>query len=291
MPPTLTQAQPPENRPRRSTARYALWLCGVLIAVLSLVDGVALAFLIEARAQSEALSAGALPRAVAAQRLAVDASHLTALADELPGASSVAERQTVMQRIDGLRTALSADIEMLKKAGLNAADQTAIVKAQADLLEGADAMNGVAQSGIDLEAELSRQRDRARDACEQRAATRGCQEVLWALAGGQAAPVRDDQPELRAVAVLQRDIAVNEQRRVNLLRRQSEMAARFLALAGAQSEAAADEMRHHQQNITAWVVRLEWGLGATLAITFAALVRLQMVARRRRSERAPAPRG
>ena len=147
---TLTQAQPPENRRRHSITRYSLWLGGVLIALLSAADGVALAFLIEARSQSEALSGGALPRAVAAERLAVDASHLTALTDELPGAASVEERQTVMQRIDGLRTALGGDLDMLKKAGLGANEHTAIAKAQAELLEGADAMNGVAQSGIDL---------------------------------------------------------------------------------------------------------------------------------------------
>lgn len=267
----------------RSITRYSLWVGGLLVALLSAADGVALAFLIQARAQSEALSAGALPRAVAAERLAVDASHLTALTDELPGAASVAERQTVMQRIDGLRAALASDLDMLKKAGLNAADLAALTKAQAELLEGADAMNGVAQSGIDLESELSRQRDRARAACEQRAANPQCQEVLWALAGSaKAAPVKADQPELRMVAVLQRDIAVNEQHRVNLLRRQSEMAARFLALAGGQSEAAAEEMRRQQQNITAWVIRLEWGLAATLIVTVASLIRLRLVALRRR---------
>lgn len=241
---TLTQAKSP-----RSIARYSLWMGGLLLALLSAVDGVALAFLIEARSQSEALSTGALPRAVAAQRLAVDASHLTVLTSELPGAASVAERQTVMERIDGLRAALSSDLDMLKKAGLDSKGQAALAKAQADLLEGADAMNGVAQSGIDLESELTRQRDRA---------------------GAQA------------VAVLQRDIALNEQRRINLLRRQSEMAARFLALAGAQSEVAEEEMRRQQRSITAWVTRLEWGLGATLIVTVAALVRLRMVALRRR---------
>ena len=283
----LTQAPSAENQRKRGPARYALWLCGLLIALLSAADGVALAVLIEARSQSEALSAGALPRAMAAQRLAVDASHLTALTDELPGAASVAERQTVMQRIDGLRSALDSDIDLLKKAGLKAADQAAIARALADLLAGADAMNGVAQSRIDLDVELSRQRDRARAACERRAAARGCQEILWMLAGsGQAAPMQDSQPELRAVAVLQRDIAQNEQRRINLLRRQSEMAARFLALAGAQSEAAAEEMRRQQRHITAWVARLEWGLGATLAVTLAALVRVQRVARRRKQRRA-----
>lgn len=241
---TLTQAKLP-----RSIARYSLWMGGLLIALLSAVDGVALAFLIEARSQSEALSAGALPRAVAAQRLAVDASHLTVLTGELPGAASVAERQTVMERIDGLRAALSGDLDMLKKAGLDSKDQAALAKAQADLLEGADAMNGVAQSGIDLDSELTRQRDRA---------------------------------EAQAVAVLQRDIALNEQRRINLLRRQSEMAARFLALAGAQSAVAEEEMRRQQASITAWVTRLEWGLAATLIVTLAALVRLRVVARRRR---------
>lgn len=249
MPPKLTQAESPENRRPRSLARYFLGVGALLIALLSAVDGVALAFLIEARGQSEALSTGALPRAVAAQRLAVDASHLTVLTGELPGAASVAERQTVMERIDGLRAALAGDLDMLKKAGLKANDQVALAKAQADLLEGADAMNGVAQSAIDLESELTRQRDKG---------------------------------EAQAVAVLQRDIALNDQRRINLLRRQSEMAARFLALAGAQSEVAEEEMRSQQQSITAWVTRLEWGLGATLIVTVAALIRLGIVARRRR---------
>lgn len=283
----LTQAKSTENRRRRSVARYSLWAGGLLIALLAAVDGVALAFLIEARHQSEALSAGALPRAVAAEHLAVDASHLTALTDELPGAASAAERQTVMQRIDGLRAILSADIDMLKKAGLNAADQSAIAKSEDELLEGADALNGVAQSGIGLENELERQRDRARAACEKRVASRECQDLLWALAGsGLAAPVQSDQPELRVVAVLQRDILLNEQHRINLLRRQSEMAARFLALAGAQSEMAEEEMRGQQKSITAWVALLEWGLGATLLITLAVLVRLRIVARRRKGHRA-----
>lgn len=249
----LAQAQPPEKRGPRSLARYFLWVGGLLIALLSAVDGVALAFLIQARMQSESLSAGVLPRALAAERLAVDASHLTALTSELPGTASVPERQTVMERIDGLRAALAADLDLLKKAGLSENDQAALAKAQADLLEGADAMNGVAQSGIDLAGELTRQRDRA---------------------------------ESQAVAVLQRDIALNEQRRVNLLRRQSEMAARFLTLAGAQSEVAAEELRRQQQSITAWVMRLEWGLGATLIVTVAALLRLWIVARRRSHRRA-----
>ncbi len=284
----LTQANLPENRRPRSIVRDFLWAGGLLIALLVAADGVALAFLIAARSQSESLSSGALPRAVAAERLAFDASHLTALTDELPGAASAAERQTVIQRIDGLRRALTADIDMLKQAGLNAADQSAIAKSESELLEGADALNGVAQSGIDLQSELARQRDRARAACEQRAASHQCQDVLWALAGSgqQAVPLQGDQPELRAVAVLQRDMAINEQHRINLLRRQSEMAARFLALAGAQSEVADEEIRRQQQSITNWVTRLEWGGGLTLVVTLSVLIRLWRVARRRRRRRA-----
>ncbi len=276
----LTQAKSPENRRRRSIASNFLWAGGLLVALLSAVDGVALAFLIEARSQSQALSTGALPRAVAAERLAVDASHLTALTDELPGAASVAERQTIMQRIDGLRAALNADIDMLKQAGLSPADQAMIAKSEAELLAGADTLNVVAQSGIGLESELARQRDRARAACEQRVASRDCQDLLWALAGPVAVPVQSDQPELRMVAVLQRDITLNEQHRINLLRRQSEMAARFLALAGAQSEVADEEIRRQQQNITAWVTRLAWGLATTLMVTLAVVARLRRVARR-----------
>jgi hypothetical protein len=148
------------------------------------------------------------------------------------------------------------------------------------LLAGADTLNVVAQSGIGLESELARQRDRARAACEQRVASRDCQDLLWALAGPVAVPVQSDQPELRMVAVLQRDITLNEQHRINLLRRQSEMAARFLALAGAQSEVADEEIRRQQQNITAWVTRLAWGLATTLMVTLAVVARLRRVARR-----------
>lgn len=236
----------------RSITRYSLWVGGLLIALLSAADGVALIFMIEARGESEALSSGALPRAVAAERLAVDSSHLTVLTSELSSAASAAERQTVMDRIDGLRAALAGDLDLLKRAGLTANDRAALAKAQGELLQGADAMNGVAQSSIDLESELARQRDRA---------------------------------EMQAVTVLQRDLAVNDQRRINLLRRQSEMASRFLALAGAQSEVAAEEMRRQQNSITAWVIRLEWGLAATLFVTVAALIRLRVVALRQRRRR------
>jgi hypothetical protein len=253
-----------------------------MLAALLLADGIGLAFLIQARTHSELLADGALPRAVAAQRLAVDASHLTALTAELPAAGSAAERQTVLQRIDGLRAALRTDIDMLRQAGIGKDDYAAIVKSEEALLDGADAMNAVAQSGIDLRGELARQRDRARTACEARAASKDCQEVLWALAGsGPSAPLRDDQPELRVVAVLQRDLAINEQHRINLLRRQGEIAARFLTLAGGQSELAAEEMGLQQQEITDWVVLLEWGMGVTLAVTAAALARLGLAHWRR----------
>lgn len=270
------------NRRRRSIARYSLWVGTLLIGLLFAVDGVVLLFLNQARLQSDRLAASTLPRAVAAQRLAVDASHLTALTAELPAAASVAERQTAMQRIDGLRTAFSADLELLRKAGLGADDDAVLVRTEAALLDGANSMNGVAQSGIDLREELARQRDRARQGCEAKNRTRECQDMLWALAGsGEEAALSEDEPGLKAVAVLQRDLAINEQRRINLLRRQSELAARFLSLAGAQSEGAGDELGIQQHLVVLWIVRIEWVMGAALVAALGVLLRLRHVARRR----------
>jgi len=261
--------------------RHSLWVGAVLIALLFAVDGAVLLFLNRARTQSDQLAADTLPRAVAAQRLAVDASHLAALTSELPASSSVAERQTVMQRIDGLRGALAADLDMLRKAGLGGEEDGVLTRTEAALLDGADSMNGVAQSGIDLRQELARQRDRARQGCEARAASRECQDMLWALAG--SGDVIGDEPGLKAVAVLQRDLAINEQRRVNLLRRQSELASRFLSLAGAQSEGAREELERQQRMIVLWIERVEWVLGAALAATLAALLRLRLLTRKRHS--------
>jgi hypothetical protein len=270
------------NRRRRSIARYSLWVGTLLIGALFAVDGVALLFLNQARLQSDRLAASTLPRAVAAQRLAVDASHLTALTAELPAAASVAERQTSMERIGGLRAALANDLDALRKAGLGAADDAALVRTEAALLDGADAMNGVAQSGIDLRGELARQRDRARQGCEIKARNRECQDMLWALAGASdASGLSEDEPGLKAVAVLQRDLLVNEQRRINLLRRQSELAARFLSLAGAQSEGAGDELSGQQHLVVLWIERIEWVMGAALAAALGVLLRLRHVARRR----------
>lgn len=284
------------NRRRRSIARYFLWVGALLIGLLFAVDGVVLAFLTQAGTQSHLLAAGTLPRAVAAQRLAVDASHLAALTAELPASASVAERQTVMQRVDGLRAALAADVDLLRKAGLGPDQDAALTRTEAALLDGADAMNGVAQSGIDLREELERQRDRARQGCEARSGSRECQDILWALAGsgGATGAMREDEPGLKAVAVLQRDLAINEQRRVNLLRRQSDLAARFLSLAAAQSESAAEELARQQRMVVLWIARVEWVLGAVLAGTLVVLLRLRVVARRRARRRhspAPSPRG
>ncbi|GEM_PF-4517263 len=272
--------------------RHSLWVGALLIGLLFLIDGTVLLFLNRARMQSDLLAADTLPRAIAAQRLAVDASHLAALTAELPAASSVAERQTVMQRVDGLRTALAADLDMLRKAGLGGEEDAALMRTEAALLDGADAMNGVAQSGIDLRQELSRQRDRARQGCETRAASRECQDMLWALAGSGDASgsMRDDEPGLKAVAVLQRDLVINEQRRTNLLRRQSELASRFLALAGAQSEAARDELERQQRMVVLWIGRIEWMLGAALAGTLLVLLRLRLTVRKRHSPAAGAAR-
>lgn len=270
------------NRRRRSIARYFLWVGTLLVGLLFAVDGTVLLFLGRARVQSDLLAGGTLPRAVAAQRLAVDASHLTALTAELPAAESVAERQTAMQRIDGLRAALVTDLDVLRKAGLGPDDDAALVRTEGQLLDGADSMNGVAQSGIDLREELARQRDRARQECDSKHQARECEDILWALAGsGGAEGVRDDAPGLKAVAVLQRDLAINEQRRINLLRRQSELAARFLSLAGAQSEGAGEELRHQQATVVLWIERVEWVLGTALAVTLAVVLRLWFVARRR----------
>ena len=261
--------------------RHSLWVGAVLIALLFAVDGAVLLFLNRARTQSDKLAADTLPRAVAAQRLAVDASHLAALTAELPASSSVAERQTVMQRIDGLRGALAADLDRLRKAGLGGEEDGVLTRTQAALLDGADSMNGVAQSGIDLRQELARQRDRARQGCEARAASRECQDMLWALAG--AGDVTGDEAGLKAVAVLQRDLAINEQRRVNLLRRQSELAARFLSLAGAQSEGAREELERQQSMVVLWIERVEWVLAAALAVTLTVLLRLRLLTRKRHS--------
>jgi len=261
--------------------RHSLWVGAVLIALLFAVDGAVLLFLNRARMQSDLLAADTLPRAVAAQRLAVDASHLAALTAELPASSSVAERQTVMQRIDGLRAALAADLDMLRKAALGGEEDKALTRTEAALLDGADAMNGVAQSSIDLRQELARQRDRARQSCEARAASRECQDMLWALAG--AGDVTGDEPGLKAVAVLQRDLAINEQRRINLLRRQSELASRFLSLAGAQSEGARDELERQQRMVVLWIERVEWVLAAALAVTLTVLLRLRLLTRKRHS--------
>lgn len=271
------------NRRRRSIARYSLWVGTLLVGALFAVDGVVLLFLNQARLQSDRLAASTLPRAVAAQRLAVDASHLTALTAELPAAASVAERQTSMQRIDGLRTSLANDLEALRKAGLGADDDAALVRTEAALLDGADAMNGVAQSGIDLREELARQRDRAREGCEAKGHSRECLDMLWALAGSgeMGDGLREDEPGLKAVAVLQRDLLVNEQRRINLLRRQSELAARFLSLAGAQSEGAGEELGVQQHLVVLWIERVEWVMGAALVAALGVLLRLRYVARRR----------
>jgi len=261
--------------------RHSLWVGAVLIALLFAVDGAVLLFLNRARTQSDQLAADTLPRVVAAQRLAVDASHLAALTSELPASSSVAERQTVMQRIDGLRGALAADLDMLRKAGLGGEEDGVLTRTEAALLDGADAMNGVAQSGIDLRQELARQRDRARQSCETRAASRECQDMLWALVG--AGDVTGGEAGLKAVAVLQRDLAINEQRRVNLLRRQSELASRFLSLAGAQSEGAREELERQQRIVVLWIERVEWVLGAALAATLLVLSRLRQLTRKRHS--------
>ena len=273
----------PGDRRRRSLSRYFLWVGTLLVGLLFAVDGVVLLFLHQAGKQSDLLAENTLPRAVAAQRLAVDASHLTALTAELPAAGSVAERQTVMQRIDGLRTALAADLDLLRKGGLGADDDAALSRAEAALLDGADSMNGIAQSGIDLRGELARQRDRAREGCEAKGKARECQDMLWALAGSGQGPgeLRDDEPGLKAVAVLQRDLIVNEQRRINLLRRQSELASRFLSLAGAQSESAGDDLREQQHRVVQGIERVEWVMGVALAATLAVLLRLRHVARRR----------
>ena len=271
------------DRRRRSIARYSLWVGTLLVGLLFAVDGVALLFLNQARVRSDQLAASTLPRVVAAQRLAVDASHLTALTAELPAAASVAERQTAMQRVDGLRTSLAGDLETLRKAGLSADDDAALIRTEAALLDGADAMNGVAQSGIDLRDELARQRDRAREGCESKGKTRECVDMVWALAGSgeTGGGLRGDEPELKAVAVLQRDLVVNEQRRINLLRRQSELAARFLSLAAAQSEGAGDDLGLQQRMIVRWIERIEGVMGATLAAALFVVLRLRHVARRR----------
>jgi hypothetical protein len=281
------------NRRLRSIGGYSLWVAGLLIGLLFAVDGVVLLFLGNARVQSDQLATATLPRAVAAQRLAVDASHLTALTAELPAAASVAERQTVMQRIDGLRGALSTDIDMLRTAGLSPDDDAALARTERDLIDGAAAMNGVAQSGIDLHDELARQRDLARRSCETKASSRDCQGMLWALAGsGETIGLGDGEPALKAVAILQRDLAINDQRRINLLRRQSEVAARFLSLAGAQSEMAGDELGRQQTMVILWVSRVEWVLASALTVTLAALLRLRFVARRRaRRRHSPAEAG
>jgi hypothetical protein len=280
-----------KNRRQRSIARYFLWVGTLLVGLLFVVDGVALLFLTQARLQSDRLAANTLPRAVAAQRLAVDASHLTALAAELPAAASVAERETAMQRVGGLRAALAADLDLLRQAGLSADDDAVLMRTEAALLDGADAMNGVAQSGIDLRDELARQRDRARAGCEAKGRARDCQDMLWALAGSgeTGGELHEDEPGLKAVAVLQRDLAINEQRRINLLRRQSELAARFLALAAAQSESAGEDLGAQQRMIVLWVERLEWVMGAALAATLLVVFRLRYVARRRaRKKHSPA---
>ena len=263
-----------------------LLIATMLIGLLFAVDGVVLLFLNDARMQSEALAGGTLPRVVAAQRLAVDASHLAALTAELPASASVAERQTVIQRIDGMKTSFAANIAILRKAGLGADEDSALMRAEAALVEGAEAMNGIAQSGIDLRNELARQRDRARQGCETRANSRECQDMLWALAGSgdSGGAMRADEPELKAVAVLQRDLAINEQRRINLLRRQSELAARFLSLAGAQSEAAGDELARQQRLVVLWIGRMEWVLGAALAGTLLVLLRLKFSRKRSPAE-------
>jgi len=279
------------DRRRRSIVRYSLWVGTLLVALLFAIDGIVLLSLNLARVQSDLLAASTLPRAVAAQRLTVDASHLTALTAELPAAASVAERQTVMQRIDGLRMALANDRDLLRKAGLSADDDSALMRTEAALLDGADAMNGVAQSGIDLREELTRQRDRARQACDSKGRTRECQDVLWALAGSgeMGGEIRDDEPGLKAVAVLQRDLGINEQRRINLLRRQSELAARFLAMASAQSESAGEELGLQQRMVVRWIERIEWAMGVALAAALGMLLRLRYVARRRaRQKNSPA---
>jgi len=274
------------NRRRRSIARYSLWVGTLLIGLLFAVDGLVLLFLSQARLQSDRLAASTLPRAVAAQRLAVDASHLTALTAELPAAASVAERLTAMQRVDGLRAALSADLDMLRKAGLGPDEDAALVRTEAALRDGAESMNGVAQSGIDLRDELARQRDLARQSCDSKGRSRECQDMLWVLAGsGAATGVSEDEPGLKAVAVLQRDLAINEQRRINLLRRQSELAARFLSLAGAQSESAGEELSLQQHMVVLWIERIEWVMGAALMGALAVLLRLRHVARRRARQR------
>lgn len=279
---TLAQGDTTENR--RSLARYSLAIAGIVVGLLFMLDGVVLLFLSQARTQSNSLAISTLPRALGSERLAVDASHLTALTAELPAASSIAERQTVMQRIDGLRDTLAADMDMLRQAGLTAEEDGALIKTEEALIDGAAAMNGVAQSGIDLHDELSRQRDRARTACESKGGSRECQEILWVLAGsGLEAQSRDDLPALKAVAVLQRDLAINEQRRINLLRRQSELASRFLALASAQSERAAEEIRRQQDSIVWWVTKIEWVLGIALLVTFAASAGLLLTQPRRQS--------
>jgi signal transduction histidine kinase len=249
----------------RSVARYFFWGGSALAALTILVGGIALAFLDLARGQTKTMQEVYWPRSVAAQRLAVDASHLTTLTAELPNLSGNAERRTTLQRIEGIKLALTADIDMLRAAGLNEINLNATITAEQALLDGIEALNDVAQIGIDLRTDLARQKNLARANCEILSKSPECRTVLWALAAlSDDILVTGSVPGLEAVAVAQRAMINNDQRRINLLRRQSDLAARFLFLASSQSDDAAREIARQQEDIVAWAGRIEWVLTATM---------------------------
>lgn len=277
-----TKPQSPHTRAQRSLARYFTWGGGALAALVFAIGGASLLFLETARTSSEQSVDIYWPRSVAALRLAADASHLIALTTELPSAASDAERQTVLQRIDGVKNNLSSDLSMLREAGVAEDDLSAMVKAQQALMDGVDLTNELVQNGVEMRGELANQKEAARARCAALVDHPDCRAVILALAAPDldSAPIRP-VPGLETVVSLQRDLFANEQRRLNLARRQSEIAGRFLFLASSQSDEAVARIRAQQNTIVDWSIRTEWIMGLVLLTGLLLAIGLRVVMRRR----------
>jgi hypothetical protein len=63
------------------------------------------------------------------------------------------------------------------------------------------------------------------------------------------------------------------------------LAARFLSLAGAQSEGAGEELSLQQHMVVLWIERIEWIMGAAVITALSILLRLRHAARRRARQR------
>lgn len=144
---------PPLPPPRHSIVRLFMLRIMTIVLLVIAIGGSSIISLYSLAKDAERSETVVLPRVIFANRLSVDAVTLADLSIALAGVATEGERRTLDDRISGRAVTMEENITRLEALGVEAGAITTVRRTRDELMDGAQALSGIAQEEIALRRE------------------------------------------------------------------------------------------------------------------------------------------